>query len=125
LKEKGKKKAIIIHRVVHKIMLTLIRIVRERSQCHNNSVPSISIDLFSLGSKVSSYVKSTRVKQVMADLALVHVANHGVHFLNQSEYRRLAIGIQLVCCLSERMFLRSQSPFPFQTHFLTSFLYLV
>lgn len=33
----------------------------------------------------------------MADLALVHVANHGVHSLNQSEYRRLAIGIQLVC----------------------------
>lgn len=53
--------------------------------------------IYLLGSKVSSYVKSTRVKQVMADLALVHVANHGVHFLNQSEYRRLAIGIQLVC----------------------------
>lgn len=45
---------------------------------------------------MSSYVKSTRVKQVMADLALVHVANHGVHSLNQSEHRRLAIGVQLV-----------------------------
>lgn len=49
-----------------------------------------------VGSKVSGYVKSTRVKQVMADLALVHVANHGVDSLTQSEYRRLAIGTQLV-----------------------------
>lgn len=54
------------------------------------------IFIFIVGSKVSSYVKSTRVKQVMADLALIHVANYGVHSLNQSEYRRLAIGIQLV-----------------------------
>ena len=33
----------------------------------------------------------------MADLALIHVAHQGVHQLNQSEYRRLAIGTQLVC----------------------------
>lgn len=45
---------------------------------------------------MSSYVKSTRVKQVMADLALAHVAKQGVHSLTQSEYRRLVIGTQLV-----------------------------
>ena len=49
-----------------------------------------------LGSKVSSYVKSTRVKQVMADLALMHVEHRGVEQLTQSEYRRLVIGTQLV-----------------------------
>ena len=49
-----------------------------------------------IGYKVSSYVKSTRVKQVMADLALVHVANRDVRDLTQSEYRRLVIGTQLL-----------------------------
>lgn len=49
-----------------------------------------------LGSKVSGYVKNTRVKQVMADLALAHVSNQGVEQLTQSEYRRLVIGTQLV-----------------------------
>ena len=57
-----------------------------------NSFPFI----LKLGYKVSSYVKSTRVKQVMADLALAHVAKQGVHSLTQSEYRRLVIGTQLV-----------------------------
>lgn len=49
-----------------------------------------------IGYKVSSYVKSTRVKQVMADLALAHVANRDVRDLNQSEYRRLVIGTHLL-----------------------------
>ena len=46
--------------------------------------------------QVSSYVKSARVKQVLADLALSPVAGHQVETLSQSEYRRLAIGVQLV-----------------------------
>jgi len=49
-----------------------------------------------IGSKVSSYVKTARVKQVLADLALSPVAGHQVETLSQSEYRRLAIGVQLV-----------------------------
>ena len=49
-----------------------------------------------IGSKVSNYVKITRVKQVMADLALAHVANRGVDQLNPSEYRRLVIGTNLL-----------------------------
>ena len=44
------------------------------------------------GPKVSQYVKSARVKQVLADLALSPVANRYVGTLTQSEYRRLAIG---------------------------------
>jgi len=36
------------------------------------------------------------MKQVMADLALTQVANRAVGDLTQSEYRRLAIGVQLV-----------------------------
>ena len=36
------------------------------------------------------------MKQVMADLALTQVANRSVGDLTQSEYRRLAIGVQLV-----------------------------
>merc|ERR1711936_445383 len=49
-----------------------------------------------IGPKVSQYVKSARVKQVLADLALSPVANRYVGTLTQSEYRRLAIGVQLV-----------------------------
>jgi len=49
-----------------------------------------------IGCKVSNYVKITRVKQVMADLALAHVANRGVDQLNPSEYRRLVIGTHLL-----------------------------
>ena len=45
---------------------------------------------------MSSYVKTARVKQVLADLALSPVAGHQVETLSQSEYRRLAIGVQLV-----------------------------
>jgi len=50
----------------------------------------------SLGSKVSSYIKQTRVKQVLADLALTQLANHSVETLTKAEYRRLVIGVQLV-----------------------------
>ena len=46
--------------------------------------------------QVSSYIKSTRVKQVMADLALSNVSNRNVESLTQSEHRRVAIGVQLV-----------------------------
>lgn len=41
-------------------------------------------------------MKRTKVKQVMADLALSQVANKSVEYLTQSEYRRLMIGIQLI-----------------------------
>merc|ERR1712012_1439421 len=50
----------------------------------------------SLGRKVSSYVKTARVKQVLADLALTNLANHSVETLTKAEYRRLVIGVQLV-----------------------------
>ena len=49
------------------------------------------------GPKVSQYVKSARVKQVLADLALSPVANRYVETLTQSEYRRLAIGKMKIC----------------------------
>ncbi|XP_049847501.1 ATP-binding cassette sub-family G member 5 [Schistocerca gregaria] len=49
-----------------------------------------------IGSKISHYVKASRVKQVMADLALTQVANRGTQYLTPSEYRRLMIGVQLV-----------------------------
>ena len=45
-----------------------------------------------IGPKVSQYVKSARVKQVLADLALSPVQNRYVETLTQSEYRRLAVG---------------------------------
>lgn len=41
-------------------------------------------------------MKRTRVKQVMADLALSQVGNKSIEYLTQSEYRRLMIGIQLL-----------------------------
>jgi len=49
-----------------------------------------------LGSKVSSFSKVSRVKQVLADLALTQLANHSVETLTKAEYRRLVIGMQLV-----------------------------
>lgn len=49
-----------------------------------------------IGSKVTKYMKRSRVRQVVADLALTQVANRQVHQLSESEYRRLAIGVQLV-----------------------------
>ncbi|XP_045446081.1 ATP-binding cassette sub-family G member 5 [Melitaea cinxia] len=46
--------------------------------------------------KISGYLKSSKVKQVMADLALSQVANKCVTTLTKSEYRRLVIGVQLI-----------------------------
>ncbi|XP_059056365.1 ATP-binding cassette sub-family G member 5-like [Achroia grisella] len=46
--------------------------------------------------KISGYLKSSKVKQVMADLALSQVANTCVTNLTKSEYRRLIIGIHLI-----------------------------
>nr|CAD7411650.1 unnamed protein product [Timema cristinae] len=48
-----------------------------------------------IGSQVSRYMKRSRVKQVMADLALSQVANRSTDDITQSEYRRLMIGAQL------------------------------
>ncbi|XP_067124496.1 ATP-binding cassette sub-family G member 5 [Centruroides vittatus] len=50
----------------------------------------------SIGSKVSSSVKRNRVKQAMADLALNQVGNREVSTLSPSEYKRLAIAIEVV-----------------------------
>ncbi|XP_028034741.1 ATP-binding cassette sub-family G member 5 [Bombyx mandarina] len=46
--------------------------------------------------KISGYLKSSKVKQVMADMALSQVANKCVTNLTKSEYRRLVIGVQLI-----------------------------
>ncbi|CAH2075534.1 unnamed protein product, partial [Iphiclides podalirius] len=46
--------------------------------------------------KISGYLKSSKVKQVMADLALSQVAHKCVTTLSKSEYRRLVIGVQLI-----------------------------
>ncbi|CAH0407910.1 unnamed protein product [Chilo suppressalis] len=46
--------------------------------------------------KISGYLKSSKVKQVMADLALSQVANKCVTTITKSEYRRLVIGVQLI-----------------------------
>ncbi|XP_017848497.1 ATP-binding cassette sub-family G member 5 isoform X2 [Drosophila busckii] len=45
---------------------------------------------------LGGYLKSSKVRQVLADLALSQVAHKRVEYLNISEARRLAIGIQLV-----------------------------
>lgn len=41
-------------------------------------------------------MKSSKVRQVLADLALSQVASRKVEYLTKSERRRLAIGVQLV-----------------------------
>ncbi|XP_076064875.1 ATP-binding cassette sub-family G member 5 [Oratosquilla oratoria] len=50
----------------------------------------------SLSSKIGSSIRESRVKQVLADLALTQVANRPVEQLTLSEYRRLVIGVQLI-----------------------------
>lgn len=45
---------------------------------------------------LTGYLKSSKVRQILADLALSQVSNKKVENLNISERRRLAIGIQLV-----------------------------
>ncbi|RZF36626.1 hypothetical protein LSTR_LSTR007329 [Laodelphax striatellus] len=66
-------------------------------------IPSLNVEQtlhyaanLTIGSQVSRYVRSSRVRQVLADLALSQVARRSVASLTLSEYRRLAIGIQLV-----------------------------
>lgn len=41
-------------------------------------------------------MKKSKVRQVMADLALSQVANRCTENLTKSEYRRLIIGVQLI-----------------------------
>ncbi|KAK9502574.1 hypothetical protein O3M35_011324 [Rhynocoris fuscipes] len=50
----------------------------------------------SSGEKVSRYTCSTRVRQMLGDLALNQVSHHSVSSLNTSQYRRLVIGVQLI-----------------------------
>lgn len=45
---------------------------------------------------MTGYLKQSKVKQVMADLALTQVANRACDNITQSEYRRLMIGVQLI-----------------------------
>lgn len=45
---------------------------------------------------MTGYLKQSKVKQVMADLALTQVANRACDYITQSEYRRLMIGVQLI-----------------------------
>jgi hypothetical protein len=70
------------------------------SLCLTTSFLSDSFQIICCSGKldlqVSRYVKRSRMKQVMADLALTQVANRAVSDLTQSEYRRLMIGVQLV-----------------------------
>nr|XP_022912669.1 ATP-binding cassette sub-family G member 5 [Onthophagus taurus] len=61
-------------------------------------IPGLTVEqtLFYTPTKISGYLKKSKVKQVMADLALSQVANRCTEYLTQSEYRRLMIGIQLI-----------------------------
>ncbi|KAK4875928.1 hypothetical protein RN001_012350 [Aquatica leii] len=57
---------------------------------------SVQESLYYTPTKASGYTKKTKVKQVMADLALSQMANKCTENLTQSEYRRLMIGVQLI-----------------------------
>ncbi|KAJ3642971.1 hypothetical protein Zmor_025715 [Zophobas morio] len=61
-------------------------------------IPGLTVEqtLFYTPTKFTGYLKKSKVKQVMADLALSQVANRCTENLTQSEYRRLMIGIQLI-----------------------------
>ncbi|KAJ8912923.1 hypothetical protein NQ315_017253 [Exocentrus adspersus] len=52
--------------------------------------------LYHTPTKLTGYLKKSKVKQVMADLALSQVSNRCTDNLTQSEYRRLMIGVQLI-----------------------------
>ncbi|XP_050303443.1 ATP-binding cassette sub-family G member 5 [Anthonomus grandis grandis] len=52
--------------------------------------------LYYTPTKLTGYLKRSKVKQVMADLALSQVSNRCIENLTKSEYRRLMIGIQLI-----------------------------
>lgn len=57
---------------------------------------SVSQTLHYTPTILSGYLKTSKVRQILADLALSQVSNKKVENLNISERRRLAIGIQLV-----------------------------
>ncbi|XP_044266186.1 ATP-binding cassette sub-family G member 5 [Tribolium madens] len=61
-------------------------------------IPGLTVEqtLYYTPTKLTGYLKKSKVKQVMADLALSQVANRCTENLTQSEYRRLMIGIQLI-----------------------------
>nr|CAH7724920.1 unnamed protein product [Callosobruchus chinensis] len=61
-------------------------------------IPGLTVaqTLYYTPTKISGYLKKSKVKQVMADLALSQVANKCTEDLTLSEYRRLTIGIQLI-----------------------------
>lgn len=52
--------------------------------------------VFFVDFQFNGYSKGSKVRQILADLALSQVANRRVEYLNISEKRRLAIGVQLV-----------------------------
>ncbi|CAH1154351.1 unnamed protein product [Phaedon cochleariae] len=61
-------------------------------------LPGLTVEqtLYYTPTKVSGYTKRSKVKQVMADLALSQVSNRCTEDLTHSEYRRLMIGVQLI-----------------------------
>nr|XP_023026457.1 ATP-binding cassette sub-family G member 5-like [Leptinotarsa decemlineata] len=61
-------------------------------------IPGLTVEqtIYYTPTKFSGYLKRSKVKQVMADLALSHVANRCIEDLTKSEYRRLMIGVQLI-----------------------------
>ncbi|XP_030749911.1 ATP-binding cassette sub-family G member 5 [Sitophilus oryzae] len=61
-------------------------------------IPGLTVEqtLYYTPTRLTGYLKKSKVKQVMADLALSQVSNRCVENLSKSEYRRLMIGIQLI-----------------------------
>ncbi|XP_045475616.1 ATP-binding cassette sub-family G member 5 [Harmonia axyridis] len=61
-------------------------------------IPGLTVEenLYYVPTKLSGYVKKSKVKQVMADLALSQIAGRCTENLNRSEFRRLMIGMQFV-----------------------------
>lgn len=98
---------VIARRVPSKGHILLEGVPLEKHQFNNNCalvrhstrlLPGLSVQqtlALSL-TKISGYLKSSKVKQVMADLALSQVAHKCVTNLTKSEYRRLVIGVQLI-----------------------------
>lgn len=65
-------------------------------KCDFISGLTVQQTLYYTPTKLSGYLKKSKVKQVMADLALSQVANKCIEDLTRSEYRRLMIGVQLI-----------------------------
>ncbi|CAG9840597.1 unnamed protein product [Diabrotica balteata] len=61
-------------------------------------IPGLNVEqtLYYIPTKFTGYLKMSKVKQVIADLALSQVAKKCVEDLTKSEYRRLMIGVQLI-----------------------------